>query len=115
MQLPFDQRQKFHKHFPVLSNLIGGYLNQDYDIFADSLDGVVDYYLKDGTTISNNALRLEIADFLEKHGAKLDATFASIYGFDFDPSLWDFTAEEFLKWLDKKVAASGDAKRNAAL
>ena len=108
MQLPLEDRQRFYKRFPELSDLIGGYLHQDYDIFADTLEGVVDYYLKDGTTLSNNALRYEIAYFLETYIANLDATFASLYGLDFDPNLWDYTTEEFLQWLDKKVVDASE-------
>lgn len=91
--------------YPQLSNLIGAYLNQDYSIYADTLEGVIDCFLTDSRRDEQVALRTEIARFLRDEQAALADTFMRAYGMDFDPALWGLTTETFLRQLDAQVAS----------
>lgn len=93
-------------NYPALGNLIGAYLNQDYSIYADTVEGVIDCFLNDSNRAEKVALREDIARFLRNERRDLDATFARMYGFDFDPQLWGLTAETFLRQLDAQLAAA---------
>lgn len=97
---------KVRNHYPALGNLMGAYLNQDYDMYADTVEGVIDCFLKDSNRAEKVTLREDIARFLRDERGDLDAAFAKAYGFEFDPKLWGLTAETFLRQLDVQVAAA---------
>ena len=100
------KQMKIRDNYPALSNLIGAYLNQDYSIYADTIEGVIDCFLSDSNHAEKVALRHDIARFLQNERNGYDASFAGAYSFDFDPKLWGLTTETFLRQLDAQVAAA---------
>jgi hypothetical protein len=91
-----------------LDTLIKGYLNQDYAYYADTIEGVVEAYLKQVEPKYAQRVRVDIARFLHDHQGKLDEAFEAAYGFDFNPELWGLTAETFLKQLDRQLQGSAE-------
>jgi hypothetical protein len=94
--------------YPHLDTLIKGYLNQDYAYYAETIEGVVDAYLKQVEPKYAQRVRVDIARFLHDHQGKLDEAFEAAYGFDFSPELWGLTAETFLKQLDRQLQGSAE-------
>jgi hypothetical protein len=98
--------------FPHLGNLIGAYLNQDYEYFGDTIEAVLAAYCAENVAQDVEGLRRDVAEFLAKFSANLDQAFSERYGFDFDPKLWQLDARAFLtKVLD--VTASYGAVENS--
>jgi len=89
-----------------LDNLIEAYLNQDYAYYADTVEGVIDAFMKDASSEQVQLVRVDIANFLRDHESTLDQAFQTSYGFDFNPKTWGLTAETFLKNLDRQLAAA---------
>jgi hypothetical protein len=94
--------------YPQLDTLIKGYLNQDYAYYADTIEGVVDAYLKQVDPKYAQRVRVDVARFLHDHQGKLDDAFEAAYGFDFGPELWGLTAETFLKQLDRQLQGAAE-------
>jgi hypothetical protein len=93
--------------YPHLDNLIGGYLNQDYAYYADTLEGVIDAYIAEEGPEQVQRVRGDIARFLHDHqGAALEQEFEAAFCVDFDPKLFGLTAEAFLKKLDLQLQGS---------
>jgi hypothetical protein len=85
--------------FPGLSHFFGAYMNQDYDLTADSLEGVLACYVQENPDAVVAGLRADAARFLQEKAANLDGEFREQYGFDFDPASWGYTTKSFLEWL----------------
>ena len=83
--------------YPYLSNLIGAYLNQDYEYFGATVEAVVAAYCENSTQADVEGLRADVAAFTAEHGGDFDGAFGARYGFDFDPRLWDLDATTFLQ------------------
>ena len=90
---------------PQLANFFGAYLNQDYSIHADTLEGVIDAFRHDATDEQRQALREDIASFRHLHAHDLEQAFAESFGADFEPALWDLSAAAFLDLLDRRLAS----------
>jgi hypothetical protein len=89
--------------YPHLDTLIKGYLNQDYAQYADTVEGVVEAYIKQVDNKYTQRVRTDITRFLHDHQGRLEQAFEAAYGFDFSPALWGMTAESFLKKLDQQL------------
>lgn len=85
--------------FSRLDKLMHAYFHQDYELFGSTIAEVFDSYRENSTVDELSGLRSDIARFLARHNTDLDATFQAAYGYDFDPQLWDLTAESFLRLL----------------
>jgi hypothetical protein len=93
--------------YPHLDNLIGGYLNQDYRYYADTLEGVIDAYIAEEGAEQVLRVRGDIARFLRDHqGPTLEQEFEASFCADFDPRLFGLTGEGFLKKLDRQLQGS---------
>lgn len=84
---------------PHLRKLMGAYLNQDFDLIADSIEGVIQYYRRCSSVAEVEGLMADIRGFLEAHPEDADAAFEAAYGFDFDPRLWGHSAKSFLETI----------------
>ena len=89
------------KIYPVLSNVVIVFFGQDYDLFGDSLEKLMNCAINDSSPEELTRLRDDIARFFENHKEDLDAAFDKAFEFDFDPKLWDTTADSFLRQLDR--------------
>lgn len=85
--------------YPALSDLFGAYLNQDYDLTANTLQGVLSHFVEVSPDEAVVTLRADATRFLQQNAAHLADEFDRRYGFDFDPELWGHTAKSFLQWL----------------
>lgn len=85
--------------YPGLSHFFGAYLNQDDDLTADTLDGVLNYFVQENPEPVLTRLRSDAARFLQEEAADLDGEFERRYGFDFNPPAWGHTTKSFLEWL----------------
>ncbi len=67
------ERRKFaEQQWPLLSNLILGYFNEDFDIIHGSLSGAIDAALNDGSLEHKRALLKEWRDWHTSAGAVND-------------------------------------------
>jgi hypothetical protein len=89
--------------YPELKQLFGAYLHQDYQLFGDTLEEVIETYIRDSSPGQCRQMLDEIARFRSEHSANLDTALATIHGTEFDPSLWGLTAESFLKLLESML------------
>lgn len=77
-----------------LDQLLGGYLHQDYDLFGETIEEVMQEYLRRETPKTIQGL-IDGCEALLKIN-DTEATFYRLYQDDFDPKLWQLTAVEFL-------------------
>jgi hypothetical protein len=83
-----------------LNDLFATWLNQDYDLIADSIEGVLAEYVKGNDLKTIIDLRADIASFMAQNKERLDQAFEEAYGFDFDPKLWGHSAKSVLMLVD---------------
>lgn len=88
-----------HQKFPQLDQLIRAYLNQDYELSGDSIEEVVKCYLRDSPHKDHLQLLNDITNFRHAHPSNLDKAFLEVYGFDFDPQLWEISTLEFFEMV----------------
>ena len=87
-----------------LDHLIKTYFNQDYDLIADTTEGLIADFLATSHPRTINSVRADIRSFLRKPADSIEAEFHKQYGFDFEPRLWGLTAEEFLRKIDSLLS-----------
>jgi hypothetical protein len=58
-----EQRDFAQRRWPLLSNLIGCYFNEDFDLLYDSLDGAVAAAARDGSRDHRRAILKEWRDW----------------------------------------------------
>jgi len=93
--------------YPHLANLFGAYLNQDYSLYGDTLEAVIDAFLQDANTQQVRQLREDVAAFRHEHRHDAEAAFAARFGADFDPALWGLGVPAFLDLLDGRLGTVG--------
>ncbi len=86
--------------YPYLYKIMGAYFNQDYYLIADTIEELVADFIKTNSPENVVGLRTDIARFINNHKDNIEEYFEQCYGADFDPKLWDHTAESFLKQVD---------------
>ena len=86
-----------------LFQLLGGYLNQDFDIFGPTLEDAVRSYIDVSDAGEIARTRAEIARFIEVKANDLDAELDRLTNGDLarEPGMG---ARDFLAWLDGLLA-----------
>ncbi|MCC8403626.1 hypothetical protein LJ655_17295 [Paraburkholderia sp. MMS20-SJTN17] len=79
-----------------LFQLIGGYFNEDFDYWGNTIEELVRACASGCTPDMINATVADIERFKSDHAGNLDAAFEETFGGQFDPALWGHTAESFL-------------------
>jgi hypothetical protein len=98
--------------FPNLDQVLGGYLNQDFDIYGPALEDAVDAYIDDAPAAVIAETRLEIARFLELKANDLDGELERLSaGYSREPGM---AAREYLFWLDGLLRAGLARKARAS-
>jgi hypothetical protein len=91
-----------NSQYPNLDLLFGGYLNQDSELWGDTIEKIVTCYKNGINPDMRQAVLLEIDDFRRTYVDDLDAAFEAAYGYDFGPELWGYTTTaSFLDDLKK--------------
>ncbi|WP_244196205.1 contact-dependent growth inhibition system immunity protein [Paraburkholderia susongensis] len=85
--------------YPQFYVLFGGYLNQDSDLWGDTLEEVVSCFKRDSSPQEIADMLCEIDKFEQEAGENLDEKFYAAYGFDFNPILWGYTTASFFDEL----------------
>ncbi|NML33887.1 contact-dependent growth inhibition system immunity protein [Paraburkholderia antibiotica] len=91
--------------YPRFFALFGGYLNQDSDLWGDTLEEVVSCFRRDSSPEDIRDTLAEIEKFKAEAGKKLDEKFYDAYGFDFNPVLWGYTTSSFFDELKRILTA----------
>ncbi|MCC8391202.1 hypothetical protein LJ656_01260 [Paraburkholderia sp. MMS20-SJTR3] len=92
--------------YPQFDTLFGAYLNQDSDMWGDTLAEVVVCFKKDSTPRQLEATLVEIDKFKEEASINLDKIFHEAYGFDFNPISWGYSStNDFFEDLKKILTA----------
>jgi hypothetical protein len=92
-------KEKQVEDYPTLYQFFGAYLNQDADLIADTIGGVLANFVEENSDETVALLRGEAAQFLREHEADLDHAFDRLYGFGFSPALAGYSTKSFLEWL----------------
>ncbi|TWB34319.1 contact-dependent growth inhibition system immunity protein [Nitrospirillum pindoramense] len=96
-------QRAIEQEFYALQQMIGGYLNQDYDIYGPELEDAVQAFIADASAPEIAAVRENIARFLKQYGERLDAALEELTRGDWarDPGTH---ARDYLLWLDGLLA-----------
>lgn len=84
-----------------MHELFGAYLNQDYDIWGETIPEIVACYMGDSPPEFHAELIKEIEKFMGDHPEDLKDAFDTSYGAGFDPELWGYKVDEFLLELTR--------------
>jgi hypothetical protein len=87
--------------YPELNQLFGVYLNQDFDLWGESIQEIVACYKRDSPVADHKSMVKEIDKFRAMHPHDLDEAFDSLYGHEFLPEPWGYTTDSFLKELQR--------------
>ncbi|MBB5412997.1 hypothetical protein OKW30_006245 [Paraburkholderia sp. Clong3] len=87
--------------YPQFYVLFGGYLNQDSDLWGDTLEQVVSCFKGDSSTEEIAETLREIDKYKKEAGENLDQKFYEDYGFNFHPKLWGYTTASFFDELKR--------------
>ncbi|MBB5465709.1 hypothetical protein OKW30_002758 [Paraburkholderia sp. Clong3] len=82
--------------YPELSQLFGVYLNQDFDIWGETISAIVACYKRDSPVADHKSMLAEIERFERKHQHDLDVAFDQVYGLEFSPVPWGTRPHHFL-------------------
>jgi hypothetical protein len=96
------ERSEREEH-PHLSHFLGAYLNQDFDLYAPTLDGVVETFIAEEGAPAAAGVRADIVRFRAAHGDDLDVQLRRRH-FDYSHEPGQ-SADEFLTWLDRAMSA----------
>lgn len=94
------------RRYPRMYEIFGAYFNQDYDIWGETIEEIVECYKRDSSSEHCRELIGEIDKFICDHPSDLDSAFERDYGDDFDPQLWGHTAISFLEELKRLLTDS---------
>ncbi|MCC8396597.1 hypothetical protein LJ656_28820 [Paraburkholderia sp. MMS20-SJTR3] len=90
--------------YPKMYQLFGAYLNEDSDLWGDTLPEIIFCYKRDCPRESHLELIREINSFISEHPEDLDTAFEIDYGPDFSPKLWGYTTTSFLEELKRLLS-----------
>lgn len=93
-----------HSEYPELSQLFGVYLNQDFDIWGDTIPAIVACYKRDSPIADHKLMLAEIERFQKSHPHDLDIAFDKTYGHEFSPEPWGHTTASFLDELKRLLS-----------
>ena len=86
-----------------LDHLMGAYFNQDYDLYGETIEEVMDSYLSSEGADKAKGLIIDCANFAKDH-PDVEVTFDELYGFDFKPARWGITAQQFLDMIAARAS-----------
>ncbi|EKM8121679.1 hypothetical protein FR731_03310 [Enterobacter hormaechei] len=88
--------------YRYLDHLIATYFNQDYDLFGETIEEVMDEYLKcEGPEYARGVVT-DCINFINT-SKDLEMEFLELYKFDFHPELWGITAKQFLTMISAQA------------
>ncbi|APA87261.1 hypothetical protein BJG93_17130 [Paraburkholderia sprentiae WSM5005] len=90
--------------YPKMYQLFGAYLNEDSDIWGDTIPEIIACYKRDCPRESHLEMVHEINSFMSEHPQDLDTAFKKDYGQDFSPKLWGYTTASFLDELKRLLS-----------
>lgn len=96
---------KGDKLFPVLSNFMGSWFHQDFDIEGDSLEEVVAAFKADSQHSLIDRLIADIDAFLETGEAGMDEHFQEYFEPCIIPTAFRPTTREFLSTIRDELSA----------
>jgi hypothetical protein len=85
--------------FPHLDRFLNAYMHQDWRLFGDTLEDVVQSYAIDSSSDDLNRLHSEIIEFLQSEGGNIELDYHRLYPNSVLPSGWDMTANEWLRYV----------------
>ncbi|WP_368623468.1 contact-dependent growth inhibition system immunity protein [Paraburkholderia sp. BR13444] len=90
--------------YPELNQLFGVYLNQDFDIWGETIPDIVACYKRDSPVADHQSMLAEIERFEKEHQHDLDVAFDQMYGHEFSPVPWGHTTASFLEELKRLLS-----------
>ncbi|MGO4761383.1 contact-dependent growth inhibition system immunity protein [Cupriavidus sp. 2KB_3] len=89
--------------YPELSHFLIVYLNEDFDIYGDSMEEIVGAYLRESDAGMRINLIGEIDRIKKDHPGDLEVAIEDACRGCFDPALWGYTATSFLDELKQSL------------
>jgi len=96
--------------FDGLGQLIGGYLNQDMELWAETVPEAISIYARETGSAAHNELYREMDLFLKQYDTQLEEKFKKRYWFDFTPDDIGQTVPEFFAMV-RTIIANPDCYR----
>ncbi|HGH4667716.1 TPA: contact-dependent growth inhibition system immunity protein [Enterobacter cloacae] len=93
-----------------LDHLMGAYFNQDYDLFGETIEEVMEEYLKCEGPENAKGLIEDCNNFINRTD-DVELEFLNLYKFDFNPSLWGITAKQFLTMISTQASHYLDVQK----
>ncbi|NML34089.1 hypothetical protein HHL14_25075 [Paraburkholderia sp. G-4-1-8] len=90
--------------YPYMYQLFGAYLNEDSDIWGDTLPEIIACYKRDCPRENQLGIIDEANSFINEHPNDLDSAFKKDYGRNFSPKLWGYTTASFLEELKRLLS-----------
>ena len=82
--------------YPHLASFLGGWFNQDFDLFGSTLEEVVAEFKRSAAPGESGVICREIDRFLADHGAAAGQGFAEVFDIGVDPLGFAPTIQAFL-------------------
>ena len=89
---------------PKLDALMHSHFHQDFNLIAETIEGLVANFKDTSTSEEIVNVREDIAKFLNLSDGEIESVFKESYGYDFDPALWGLTEKTFLQRLYKLLS-----------
>ncbi|MCX4180971.1 hypothetical protein GM298_15940 [Enterobacter sp. HSTU-ASh6] len=89
---------------------MAAYFNQDYDLSGETIEEVMEEYLKCEGPEHAKGLIEDCNNFINRN-EDVELEFLNLYRFDFDPSLWGITAKQFLTMISAQACRYLDAEK----
>jgi hypothetical protein len=96
--------------FPALRDFLG-YMSEDWDLFGDTLEAVVAYYVKGGSPEDARMVEADIKRFIDAKGNDLDQEYQRLFPDAAWPSGWNMTTRDWLLWIER---LAGEERRKRA-
>jgi len=91
-------------HYPLMIELFDGYLHQDYEIYGDTFEEVVDYYKRMNPRSMCLDLVFEIDVFMAEHPDDLNLAFKLNFKPQINHTYRWHTTFSFLEWLKRLLS-----------
>ena len=82
--------------FPHLDHFLNAYMHQDWELFGDSLEDVVQTYASDTSPVEMQQLRDEIVQLLTVEGHRIETSYYALYPNSVMPSGWGMSVADWL-------------------
>jgi hypothetical protein len=94
--------------FPHLDHFLNAYMHQDWDLFGESLEEVLQTYARQTSRSDVDGLRAEIDQFIASKGTRIESDYYELYPNSVAPSGWNMNVEQWLRRVSELAARASN-------